>query len=162
MSQRDATVVAVALLIVLTFAIHRLIQHCRQLVPKPDPWDTEVEASLDSQDATPVCHRCFTEHEANTLFCPKCGTAVGDYNNVLPWINVFSEGEVLRNSLFDRLRVNMLTVIGFFLFSIAFAAITAVGIVLLPVLWVMFAKNVGRSRVAESEEKISNANQTSI
>lgn len=162
MSHRDVTVIAIAVLIVLAFAIYRLIQHCRQLVPRPDPWDTEVEDSLENQDATPVCHRCFTEQEPNTLFCPKCGTAVGDYNNILPWVNVFSEGEVLRNSLFDRLRVNMLTVTGFFLFSIGFAAITAVGIILLPVLWLMFLRNIGRSQVAESQEKISNANQTPI
>lgn len=162
MSYRDATVVAVAVVIVLAFAVYRLVQHIRRLVPSPDPWEKEVEAAIEDESATSVCHRCFTEQEPNALFCPKCGTAVGDYNNILPWVNVFSEGEVLRNSLFDRLRVNVLTVAGFVLFTVALGMITGIGLVLMPVLWAMFAKNVERSRLAESEEKISNGNQSSI
>lgn len=162
MSNRDVTVIAIAIVIVVAFAIYRLVQHVRRVVPTPDPWGKEVEISIEAEDATPVCHRCFTGHDPNTWFCPKCGTAVGDYNNILPWVQVFSEGEVLRNSLFDRLRVGALTVAGFFLFTLALAMLTGIGFLLLPFVWVMFAKNIRRSRLAEAEEKISNANQSPL
>jgi hypothetical protein len=162
MSPGDIKVVAVALFIVIGFGIYRFIQHFRGLVPRPDPWGKEIEAAVYNDSAVPLCHRCFTEHENTTLFCPKCGAAVGDYNNVMPWVQVFSEGEVLRNSLFDRLRVNAITIAGFFVFTLALGVITGVGLILMPFFWAMFAKNVARNRFLEAEEKISNTNETSL
>jgi hypothetical protein len=160
MTDRDILAVAVGVGVLIAFGIYRLFQHFRRLVPRPDPWDAEIQAAISEETAVPVCHRCLTEQVPNALFCPKCGTAVGDYNNVMPWVNVFSEGEVLRNSLYDRLRVNILTVAGFIFFTLALAAITGIGFILLPFFWVMFAINIRRSRSAETEEKISNANES--
>ena len=149
-------------MIVVGFGIYRFVERFRRLIPRADPWSDEVQAAVCDESDVPVCHRCLTEQEANTLFCPKCGTAVGEYNNILPWVQVFSEGEVLRNSLFDRLRVNIVTIAGFFVFTIALGVITGIGLILMPFMWVMFVKNIGRSRVLEAEEKISNANETSL
>lgn len=162
MSPGDIKVIAAAILVVLCFAIYRFIQRIRRLVPRPDPWGEDVQAAVCDESALPVCHRCFTEHEPSTAFCPKCGTAVGAYNNIMPWVQVFSEGEVLRNSLFDRLRVNFLTIAGFFVFTLALGMITGLGLILMPFLWAMFLKNIYRSRSLEREEKISNASETSI
>jgi len=32
-------------------------------------------------------------------FCPSCGAAVGPYNNVMEYINIFSVGEALRSGV---------------------------------------------------------------
>ena len=32
-------------------------------------------------------------------FCPVCGAAVGPYNNILPFIRIFSIGEALRSGV---------------------------------------------------------------
>ncbi|MDB6056256.1 MAG: hypothetical protein JWO95_100 [Verrucomicrobiales bacterium] len=162
MSQSDLKIVAVAVVIFLGVCIYRLVQRFRRLIPTADPWSDDVQASVCDENAVPVCHRCFTGQEPNTLFCPKCGTAVGDYNNILPWVQVFSEGEVLRNSLFDRVRVNVLTIVGFFVFTVALGCLTGIGLMLMPFLWVMFVKNIVRSRSLEAVEKISNGNETSL
>ncbi|MEI9864140.1 MAG: hypothetical protein WDN00_06230 [Limisphaerales bacterium] len=36
---------------------------------KPDPWSAEIEASLQREDATPVCHRCLNPHSNAAWFC---------------------------------------------------------------------------------------------
>jgi len=63
-----------------------------------------------SADAIPVCHRCTTPYELPVWFCPVCGAAVGPYNNLMPYVRIFSIGEALRSGVgpeahFNRFRV---------------------------------------------------------
>ncbi len=85
---------------------------------RPDPWPPEVDAAARSADAVPVCHRCFTPCDLPVWFCPSCGAAVGPYNNVLPFVRVFSLGEVLRSGVSSSARYTPLTVAGYILVAI--------------------------------------------
>ncbi len=159
MSPTDAKVVATGIAIVVALGLYRLFQHFRKLVPRPDPWESDVQAAVSEETARPICHRCLTDHDVNAWFCPKYGAAVGDYNNLLPYVQVFSEGEVLRNAISQRLRVNIITIVGFVLFTFCLALMTGVGIVLAPFYLYLFFRNVGKNRLVDMEENISNAPQ---
>jgi hypothetical protein len=58
-------------------------------------------------------------------FCPKCGAAVGDYNNLLPFEQIFSEGEVLRYGTNLNASRRPLVVVGYVLLSFAAYSIFA-------------------------------------
>ncbi len=98
----------------------RLIGWIREAPPTPDPWDAEVEQKLQEPETLEICHRCLSPQEPGAWFCKHCGAAVGPYNNLMPFINVFSEGEVLRNGISDRFRNRPFIAAGYFLISLSF------------------------------------------
>jgi len=102
----------------VTAAFWRLVAWVRDAPATPDPWSAEVEQKLSEPDAVEVCPHCLTEQTSTAWFCPRCGRAVGPYNNLMPYINVFSQGEVLRNGTSGRLRKSPLILIGYFLISV--------------------------------------------
>ena len=65
----------------------------------PDPWPSDIDAAVRAPNAIPVCHHCTTPCELPVWFCPACGAAIGQYNNVLPFIRIFSIGEALRSGV---------------------------------------------------------------
>ncbi len=99
-------------------ALWKLVTWIRDAPVRPDPWDGEVENQL--QAAAEICPHCSTPQPPTAWFCEHCGRAVGPYNNLMPYLQVFSEGEVLRNGTQDRLRKSPLIVIGYFLISFNF------------------------------------------
>ncbi len=111
----------------------------RRLPIPPDPWDAEITAKLKQPDCVPVCHHCFTPQLHDKWFCPECGAAVGPYNNCLPYIDIFSRGEVLRNGVRNHLAPNFLTVTGYLLFS------TSEYMFFAPIYWYLFFRNLRRS-----------------
>ena len=110
----------------------------------PDPWGAEITASLEQPDATPICHRCLTPYSNDAWFCEHCGSAVGPYNNLMPYVHVFSEGEVFRNGVNDRMNASPLIIGGYLLFSLGSYSIFA------PIYWFFFFKNLARLK----EEKL--------
>ncbi|MBI3851491.1 MAG: zinc ribbon domain-containing protein [Verrucomicrobia bacterium] len=103
--------------VVIYFAARRLLTWIRQAPVKSDPWSPEIEEAVQQADATPLCHKCFTPQPPGSWFCEHCGSAVGPYNNWMPYVYVFSQGEVLRNGVTEKIRINVLTVAGYLLFS---------------------------------------------
>jgi len=65
----------------------------------PNPWPRDLDAAVRVRDAIPVCHHCTTPCELPVWFCPACGAAVGPYNNVMPYVYIFSIGEALRSGV---------------------------------------------------------------
>jgi ribosomal protein L40E len=123
----------------LLFAgLWRFIIWIREAPQKPDPWDAEVERKLEEPEAVEVCHHCLTRQPPNAWFCEHCGSAVGPYNNLMPYLNVFSEGEVLRNSNTDRLRNRPFILIGNFLVVLGINPFFA------PVYWFLVLFNLNR------------------
>ena len=99
-------------------AFWRMIVWVRDAPSTPDPWDAEVEQELSEPDAVEVCPHCLTEQPPTAWFCNGCGRAVGPYNNLMPYVQLFSEGEVFRNGTSGRLRKSPLILIGYFLISL--------------------------------------------
>ena len=113
-------------LIVLGFAVGglvlaafwRLIVWVRDAPVAPDPWDATVEQKLSEPETPEACPHCSTPQSPTAWFCPHCGSAVGRYNNLMPYVSVFSEGEVFRNGVSARFRNRWLIGIGFFLITL--------------------------------------------
>ena len=121
----------------------RFVLWVRDLPVKRDPWDTEVAQKLSEPDAVEVCHRCLTPLRPNAWFCEHCGRAVGPYNNLMPFLNVFSEGEVFRNGLTDRFRSRRFILFGYILLSLAAYSIFA------PVYWLFLLRHFRRRSAGE-------------
>jgi len=100
-------------------ALWRLIVWVRDAPVRPDPWDAEVGEKLSDPEAVEVCPHCLTEQPPTAWFCKKCGRAVGPYNNLMPYVCIFSEGEVFRNGVAGRFRHRTLVLIGFILISLS-------------------------------------------
>jgi hypothetical protein len=100
------------------YAFWRLIVWVREAPVSPDPWDAEIEKQLSEPEAVEICPHCLTETSSTAWFCEKCGSAVGPYNNLMPYVHVFSEGEVFRNGVAGRFRHRPLILIGLILISL--------------------------------------------
>jgi len=115
-----------------------LINWIREAPVKPDPWDAEVERKLADPEVAEICPRCLTPQPPTAWFCRHCGKAVGPYNNLMPFLNVFSEGEVLRNGTTDRFRNRPLVMIGYFLITLGINPFFA------PIYWFFLLSNLKR------------------
>jgi hypothetical protein len=106
--------------------------------PSPDPWDDDVAKSLLDPKLPELCHRCLTPHGAASWFCPTCGGSVGTYNNYMPYLYIFSQGEVLRSGVNDRIRRSPLIIGGYLIYSLANYAVFA------PIYWYFLFHNLKR------------------
>ena len=125
------------------FALYRLIVWIRESPVSPNPWSPEVESSVHLPEADPICPKCFTPQPPGQWFCEHCNSAVGDYNNWMPYVREFSQGEVFRNGVTEKIRINTLTVFGYLILSLSAYLVFA------PVYWYFFFKNVKRIRQEE-------------
>lgn len=143
----ELTVGIIAAVGITCFLVVRgIIFWIRQAPQTPNPWDANVEESLHQPEAVPVCHKCFSPQGPFDWFCPSCGAAAGPYNNLMPYVYVFSEGEVLRNGTTEHIPVNTLTVVGYLLYSLGVYMIVA------PVYWLFLFRNIRRIRREEAAE----------
>jgi hypothetical protein len=126
-------------LIMVGLALGRLIVWIKGAPTAANPWDAEIEHDLQQTDAVPVCHHCLTQVTPGQWFCESCGCAVGPYNNYMPYVDCFSEGEVFRNGVTDRLPRNALVVCGYMLLSFTY-------LIFAPVYWFFFFKNLKHVR----------------
>jgi len=131
-------VTALVILGIFGVAIYRLVLWIMQAPRTGDPWGKETDEAVNQADAVPVCYRCFTPQEHNGWFCPECGATVGPYCNYMPYIYIFSQGEVLRAGVTERIRRSRLVTIGFVLFSLGMFAVAA------PIYWFFLFKNLRR------------------
>lgn len=104
-----------------------------------DPWGKEIDEAINRDDVVPVCHHCFTPQNHNGWFCPECGAIVGSYCNYMPYLYIFSEGEVLRAGVNERIRRSPLIAIGYILFSAGLFTAAA------PIYWFLLFMNLSRS-----------------
>ena len=102
----------------------------------PDPWPEEVASAVSDPEVQPLCHRCLTPHPDEGWFCPVCGAAVGPYNNYMPYLQIFSEGEVLRAGVTDHYRRSALVVTGYVLLSLSTLFIFA------PIYWFFLMRHL--------------------
>jgi hypothetical protein len=103
---------------------------------QPDPWDLTVVEQLETDDTTPMCHRCLLPHHESLDFCPNCGAPVGQYTNWLPFPYLFSIGHTLRIGTSGEFRRTPLTVAGFILFGLAEYTL------FVPIYWIVFMRKL--------------------
>ena len=115
----DATGYVVIGIFLSVIGIWKLLAWINAAPVRPDPWDTETSEEIEQAGAAPVCHRCLTPQKPGSWFCERCNAAVGPYNNMMPYLNVFSEGEVFRNGLSQRVRNRPLVITGYLLLSLS-------------------------------------------
>ena len=129
---RSESIAIVAILGILAFLVYRFALWVAAAKRTADPWDEETEKAVQSEGAVPLCHHCLTPQEHNGWFCPQCGATVGPYCNYLPYIYIFSQGEVLRAGVSERMRHNKLITFGYILFTLGAYMIFA------PLYWFFF------------------------
>ena len=129
----------------------RFLVWVRDTPVKPDPWDTETEQKMSSSETPAACHRCSTPLKPDAWFCPHCNTAVGPYNNLMPYLYLFSEGEVMRNASSDRFRNRPLVLIGYGLLALAWFPPFA------PFFWILQIKNFRNHQSVRPEPRENNS-----
>jgi len=127
----------------------RLLVWVREAPTKPDPWDVETDKKLSAEETPQACDHCSTPLSPVAWFCPHCGSAVGPYNNLMPYVMIFSEGEVFRNGVSQRFRNRPLIVIGFILMTISVGINTIFGLVLGVIYAVLLVKNLRGAKTPE-------------
>ena len=124
----------------------RLIAWVRDAPTTPDPWDAETDKKLSQLETEQTCAHCSTPQKDDAWFCPHCGNAVGPYNNMMPYLWIFSQGEVFRNGADGKVRQGPVTFIGYLLS--AFACYTF----LAPVYLFRYFKNLDRGENSEEPQ----------
>jgi hypothetical protein len=134
------------LLVVVVVGIRLFFWFTAPTPPTSDPWGPDIEQTLRDPDLPMICHRCLTPHPSTGWFCPTCGASVGPYNNYMPFIYIFSQGEVLRAGVTDHIRRSPLTVMGYLLYSLGLYSIFA------PFYWYFLFRNLNRHRPETDDE----------
>lgn len=147
--QSEAVIGVLAIVVLAIVAIWRIIAWIKNSPVRPDPWESDTEQAVHLPGAVPICHHCLTPVSQSQWFCETCGAAVGPYNNYMPYVYVFSQGEVLRNGVTDRIRVNAMTVGGYFLMALSNYVIFA------PIYWYFLFQNLRRIRRQPHDESAS-------
>ena len=129
------------------YALWLLIAWVRDAPVKPDPWDVETEKKLSEPETVEICPHCLTEQSPAAWFCKKCGSAVGPYNNLMPYVMVFSQGEVLRNGVAGRFHNRPLVLTGFVLISLSTFPLLA------PIFLFFLCKNLKNKTRSEPDEQ---------
>jgi hypothetical protein len=131
-------------LVAVIYGFFRWLGNTRQL--PPEPWGAEIEHLVQDPETPALCHHCLTPHAHDARFCPECGAAVGLYNNYLPFVNVFSEGEVLRAGVTNRMKPSLLIILGYLCYSSIRYLIFA------PIYWYFFFGNLRRHQAETGPE----------
>ena len=117
------------------FGLWKLVGWVRAAPLRPDPWDAATGRAVEQPDAPEVCHHCAMPLPAGNWFCEHCGRAVGPYNNLMPYVNAFSEGEVYRCGVSERVRRSPMLIVGYLLISLSY-------LIFAPVYWFLLFKNI--------------------
>ncbi|HEY5910221.1 MAG TPA: hypothetical protein VJA21_06410 [Verrucomicrobiae bacterium] len=144
-ADKEMELAALIILAATGLVIYRAVKWVMNAPRTADPWGPEVEGLANDDRAVPLCHHCFTPQEHNGWFCPECGCTVGPYCNYMPYVYIFSQGEVLRSGTMGSLRKGPLILAGYVLFSIAMFLEAAPFLLLAPVYWFLLFVNSKRT-----------------
>ncbi len=155
---------ALVVLGIVVVALYRVVLWLMEAERTADPWGEEIDKALEQDDAVPVCHHCLTPQRHNGWFCPECGATVGPYCNYLPFVYLFSQGEVVRAGVTERFRRSPLIVVGLVLFPLAMSLSAFsgfIGLVLTLAYWFVLMEHMRHrdtagTDAAPSDGQVSN------
>jgi hypothetical protein len=139
----ERTLVVLVVLGLCCVSLYRMILWVKEAPRTADPWEKETDEAINGDEALPLCVHCLTPQEHNGWFCPNCGATVGPFSNYMPFVYVFSAGEVLRAGVTEHMRSNWVIRMGYILISIGMFALAA------PIYLFFLFKNLRRSRGAQ-------------
>jgi hypothetical protein len=67
-----------------------LVRWLKSAETTPDPWGPDIEQHVHDPQTPALCLRCLIPQQDDAWFCPECGSAVGPYNNYMPFVVIFS------------------------------------------------------------------------
>lgn len=106
---------------------------------RPDPWSEEDQAKVEAVGAVPLCLTCLRPQEGHYWFCPNCGFPSGKYAAVMPYVNIFLDGELFRRCVTGPPETKMWAQWFIFIYATAIYQIFA------PVYWYwMYRRATGR------------------
>ncbi len=143
-AESQAELLGLIFLAVLVIAIYRIIGWVMEAPRTADPWGPEIDELLDREETLPLCDNCLAPQEHNGWFCPECGCTVGPYCNYLPYVYLFSQGELLRSGTTQPIRKKTPIILFGYLLSPCIVPLLA------PVYWVVLLINYNRSPGAEA------------
>jgi hypothetical protein len=113
---------------------------------RPDPWPEEVDREIRRPDAQPLCLRCLSPQERipQRWFCPHCAYPVGHYNILMPYLDIFVIGALVREGVIGQPEKSKFRIFSAFVFSVMEYAMFA------PLYWLwMIRKALGRPICAD-------------
>jgi hypothetical protein len=113
------TALGFGLIAVAVLAIYRVYLWYKTGPVGPDPWGDEVEASLRSGEAIPLCTHCLEPQNHNGWFCPNCGAAEGPGSPLLVPVQMYYLGHAFRSATGAFAKRNPLILLGYALVAIA-------------------------------------------
>jgi hypothetical protein len=105
--------------------IYGFVRWLMEAERSPDPWGADIEKTVNTADAVPVCPHCLAPQEHNGWFCPECGATVGPYANYLPFVYPFSVGDAFRAGASSHPRRGLLVTLGYILVALGYFSILA-------------------------------------
>jgi hypothetical protein len=129
------------LFLVLAIFLAAAISFAREKIAggfPPDPWPEEVDLSVRAPDAIPLCIDCLYPQEGRPWFCPHCRYPTGEFVTMMPYLRIFSVGEILRRGVVGPPEKGLALKAGFVLLSAQYSLFA-------PVYWYwMVRKSRGR------------------
>lgn len=123
-----------------TSLLRKIKEYVDSLKNRPDPWEAEDAAAVQTEEATPICPHCILPVNPEDHFCPRCNKAVGDYNNVMPFERLYSYGEVMRNGVEEEAHLTPYRTTAFAMISLVAMGPFA------PLYWIRLYRNRKRGR----------------
>ncbi len=127
---------ALLVMVLTALLLYRIFLAIKWAPTTPDLWSTDEDEAVQQPEAVPLCPHCLSLQEEEREFCAACGSATGLYNNLNPYLYIFSLGEVLRLGTYGRIKKNPVTVAGYLLLSVAEYNVFA------PLYWYFFFRNL--------------------
>jgi hypothetical protein len=136
----------------LFVVVYRIIIWVMDAPRTADPWGPEIDELLAKDETLALCDNCLAPQEHNGWFCPECGCTVGPYSNYLPYVYLFSQGELLRSGTMKPIRKKPIILLGYLLSSFMMS-------LLAPVYWVFLLINYYRGPQFSQETADLSANR---
>lgn len=124
----------------------RLLRNYFTNTRSPDPWSGDIDRETRKRSAIPICTNCLSPQFGHHWFCPNCRFPSGNFVHVMPYLYLFTLGEVLRRGVTGPPEKGAFRKLGLVILSFQSYAVFA------PIYWFwMVRKSIGKP-ICESDK----------